>query len=141
MAQVQAVQAANAVCNCPQQVEFVHKPGLAQYKGSDYANAVRVERGITVEQAKQIAANDPEIDYFQIVTGGTMVLEFIPGQNYDSAKDPLHLVTNGGYVYDNGQPGGGYMRLFHHGDVVFFKKEGQWLGTAPCLADVYEKVN
>jgi hypothetical protein len=140
MAFVTPVDTVEAVHVDHQDVQFHRVPGAAQYKGSDYANAVRVERGITVAEAKEIAANDPDVDYFVIVTGWTMVLEFEPGQEYDPAKDPLHLVTNGNYVFDNGQPGQGYMRVFHHGDVVFFKNEGKWLGTAPGLADVYEKV-
>lgn len=110
------------------EVKFNHVPNVAQYKGSDYANAVRVERGITVEKALEIAANDPEIDYFVYMKGRAMTLEFQPGQKYDPAKDPLHLVSQG------------CMRVFHHGDVVFFKNEGKWLGTAPGFADVYEKV-
>lgn len=140
MAYVQAVQPAAAVNYNQEDVAFNRIPGVAQYKGSDYSNAVRVERGITVAEAKEIAANDPTIDYFFIVTGGCMVLEFEPDQKYDPEKDPLRLVTNGGYIFDNGQPGRGYMRLFYHGDVVFFRNEGKWLGSAPWLADVYEKV-
>ncbi len=121
-------------------VAFNCVPDVAQYKGSDYSNAVRVERGMTVEQAKEIAANDPDIDYFVYVKGGCMVLEFEPGQEYHPEKDPLHLVQQGPYLFDTGGLGFGYMRVFYHGDVVFFKNEGRWLGTAPGLADVYEKV-
>jgi hypothetical protein len=122
------------------EVKFEHLPDAAQYKGSDYANAVRVERGITVERALEIATNDPEIDYFVYVKGRMMVLEFTPGQKYESQKDPLHLVTRGSFIFNNKQPGHGYMRLFRHGDVVFFKNDGKCLGNASGLADVYEKV-
>jgi hypothetical protein len=73
------------------------------------------------------------------VTGGMMVLEFTPEQRHEPEKDPLKLVSGGAYRFDDGQPGRGYMRLFEHGDAVFFRKEGQWLGSAPGLADVYEK--
>jgi hypothetical protein len=135
-----AIQKIKAVC-LPEvhhdQVSFECVPDMAQYKGSDYANAVRVERGISLEEAKEIAAMDSSIDYFVYLKGGSMVLEFVPGQEYDSAKDPLHLVTEGNYIFDDGEPGHGYMRTFRHGDVVFFKNEGKWLGTAPDLADVY----
>ena len=109
------------------EVEFIREQDLAQYKGSDYSNAVRVERGITLAQAKEIAANDPEIDYFVYLKGGRMVLEFPPGVQFPENGDPLGLVQGGCY------------RIFHHGDVVFFKNEGRWLGTAPGLADVYSK--
>jgi hypothetical protein len=120
-------------------IRFKHIPDVAQYKGSDYSNAIRVERGITVEEAKAIAAADPAIDYFFIVTGGMMVLEFAPDQRHEPEKDPLKLVSGGSYRFDDDRPGKGYMRLFEHGDAVFFRKEGQWLGSAPGLADVYEK--
>ncbi|MBX7065968.1 MAG: hypothetical protein K1X28_01935 [Parachlamydiales bacterium] len=126
--------------NVHEAVEFHCVPNLAQYKGSDYANAVRVERGITIEEAKRIASEDPEVGYFVYVKGFTMVLEFAPEQEYLPEKDPLHLVTTIPYRFDDDRPGYGYVRLFHHGDVVFFKNEGKWLGTAPGLADVYEKV-
>jgi hypothetical protein len=111
----------------------------AQYKGSDYSNAIRVERGITLDQALDIAKSDPEIDYFVFTKGFMMVLELPSDATYDSEKDPLHLITQGPYVFDNGQLGEGYMRVFSQGDVVFFKKTGKWLGSAPGLADVYEK--
>jgi len=123
-----------------EEVTFNRIPDVAQYKGSDYRNAVRVERGISLEEALEIAANDPEVDYFVYLKGGEMVLEFLPDQSYDPANDPLELVTNGRYTFDDGQPGHGYMRPFRHGDVVFFKNDGKWLGSAPGLADVYEKV-
>lgn len=126
--------------NIPHVAEFRCVPDLAQYKGSDYANAVRIERGITVDEAKRIAAEDPEIDYFVYVKGWSMVLEFSPEQEYSEEKDPLHLVSTVAYRFDDGRPGYGYVRYFQHGDVVFFKNEGRWLGTAPGLADVYEKV-
>jgi hypothetical protein len=122
------------------EVKFNHIQNVAQYKGSDYSNALRVERGITVEKALEIAANDPEIDYFVYMKGGEMVLEFLPDQKYESEKDPLHLVTKGKFRFDDGRLGDGYQRVFHHGDVVFFKNNGKWLGSAPGLADVYEKV-
>ena len=108
--------------------DFSYCPDLAQYKGSDYSNAVRVERGITLERAFEIAREDDEIDYFFYVKGWQMVLEIPPGLDYDPSDDPLELVTDNGYG-----------RIFHHGDVVFFNNEGKWLGTATGLADVYEK--
>lgn len=122
------------------EVKFNHVPNAAQYKESDYANAVRVERGITVEKALEIASNDPEVDYFVYVKGCMMVLEFQPGQTYEPQKDPFNLVTNQKFYFDNGQVGEGYIRVFKKGDVVFFKNDGKWLGEATGLADVYEKV-
>ena len=121
------------------EITFTHHPDAAQYKGSDYSGAIRVERGITVEKAKEIAMSDPSIDYFVYTKGYCMVLEIPPEVTFDPKSDPLHLASNGSYRYDSGQPGQGYMRVFYHGDVVFFKTEGKWLGSAPGLADVYYK--
>ena len=109
--------------------EFNLEANMGQYKGSEYSNAVRVERGITLEEAFEIAKNDPQIDYFMFVKGFRMTLEIPEGK--EPAEDPLHLVS---YVRELG-----YSRVFNHGDVVFFKNEGKWLGTAPGLADVYSK--
>ena len=122
------------------EVSFRHVPGLAQYKGSDYRNAVRVEREITVEQAKEIASKDPNIDYFVYTTGYMMVLEVPPEVKFDPANDPLNLAQKSGFVFDSGDRGFGWIRVFRHGDTVFFKNDGKWLGTAPGLADVYEVV-
>ncbi|MGB7978144.1 MAG: hypothetical protein WCF19_03160 [Chlamydiales bacterium] len=119
--------------------EFKLEPNTAQYKGSDYTNAVRVERGITLERAFEIAKEDPSIGYFVYVKGFQMVLE-VPGDVvFDPAKDPLGLVTVNEYQYDAGGTGSGPCRIFHQGDVVFFKNEGKWLGSAPGLADTYFK--
>ena len=118
---------------------FTKKADLAQYGGSDYSNAVRVERGISLEQAKAIAQNDPNIDYFVYLKGERMVLPLPTDKPFDSKTDPLHLVSYNKYKNDEGSFGEGCARIFTHGDVVFFKKEGEWLGTAPGLADVYYK--
>jgi len=118
---------------------FIKKENLAQYGGSDYTNAVRVERGISLEQAKEIAKNDPNIDYFVYLKGQTMVLPLPTDKPFDPATDPLHLVSYSKFTYDSGARGEGYVRVFHHGDVVFFKKEGAWMGSAPRLADAYYK--
>lgn len=121
------------------QNEFKKHPNLAQYKGSDYSNAVRVERKISLEKAFEIAKNDPEIDYFVYTKGLSMVLEIPPEVDFDPSNDPLGLVKSLEFRYDNGDYGKGYCRIFHSGDVVFFKNEGKWLGSAPGLADVYTK--
>lgn len=137
---IETVNKLNAAQNLENNnVQFICEPNLAQYKGSDYSNAVRVERGITLEEAKQIAANCAEIDYFVYVKGGMMVLEFPPEVPFPANGDPLHLVRYTPFMFDDGRPGQGYCRVFTHGDVVFFKNEGKWLGTAPGLADVYSK--
>jgi hypothetical protein len=123
----------------PQQVQFDLLKDHAQYGESDYSNAVRVERGITLEKAKEIAANDPEIGYFFYVKD-RMVLPLPAHVQYDEEKDPLSLINYCGCVgFDNGQLGFGYARTFNEGDVVFFKNSGKWLGSAPGLADVYSK--
>lgn len=118
---------------------FKKHPNLAQYGGSDYSNAVRVERGISLEKAFEIAKNDPEIDYFVYLKGGQMILVASSEVEFDPNNDPLGLVSNISYLSDNGDLGHGYCRVFRHGDVVFFKNEGKWLGSATGLADVYTK--
>src|SRR5690606_3417237 len=115
---------------------FVHRPDLAHYKGSDFAGAVRIERAISVEEAKKIAAEDPQIAYFVYVKGGCMVLEIPPDSPFDLENDPLGLIQHGTYRFENGELSQGPMRVFYHGDAIFFKKEGEWLGSAPGLADV-----
>ena len=63
----------------------------------------------------KIADKMPEVTYFTFVKGAQMYLE---GQdNFYNGKGP-----------------------FHYGDVIFFKGT-PWYGTAPGLADSYEKVN
>lgn len=118
---------------------FVKQPNLAQYKGSDYAGALRVERGITLDEAFTIAEEDSQIDYFVYVKGAMMVLEVPMNVDFDPECDPLGLVTHTRYLNDDGEVCEGHCRIFTHGDVIFFRNEGRWLGTAPGLADVYEK--
>ena len=112
---------------------------VAQYKGSDYANVVQVARGISLERAFDIAERDPNIDYFVYMKGGQMVLEIPPDVQFDPSRDVLGLVSQARFAYDSGRAGSGYCRIFRHGDAVFFKKEGIWLGSAPGLADAYFK--
>lgn len=111
--------------------EFKMEPNTAQYKGSDYTNALRIERGISLERAFEIAKEDANIGYFVFVKGLQMVLEIPPDVPFNPATDSLNLVTQ--------IEGLGPCRVFHYGDVLFFKKEGLWLGTAPGLADTYLK--
>lgn len=122
-----------------QQAYFERQPDLGQYKGSDYSNVVRVARGITVDKAMEIASQDPNIDYFMYVKGYSMVLEIPPEVQFDPSNDPFGLVSNINFIYDSGEHSHGNCRTFRHGDVVFFKSEGMWLGTAPGLADIYVK--
>ncbi len=112
---------------------------VAQYKGSDYSNVVHVARNISLEQAFEIAEANSEIDYFVYMKGGSMVLEIPPDVAFEYANDPFGLVDHTRFIYDSGKRGTGYCRIFKHGDTVFFKKEGMWLGSAPGLADAYFK--
>ncbi len=118
---------------------FVLQQGMAQYKGSDYSNVVQVARHITLDEAFQIAESNPDIDYFFYTTGYSMVLEIPPEVPFDRSQDRFGLVTDIDFIYDSGQYATGYCRIFRHGDTVFFKKEGMWLGTCPGLADTYIK--
>ena len=118
---------------------FSVQEDVAQYKGSDYSNVVHVERHISLEEAFEIAEKNPDIDYFVYIKGRSMVLEIPPGGCSDGSCDPFGLVSFENFICDSGGLGVGYCRIFHHGDVVFFKKEGMWLGSAPGLADTYFK--
>ncbi|MGB7977920.1 MAG: hypothetical protein WCF19_02025 [Chlamydiales bacterium] len=111
------------------EISFVCHPNCAQYGGPEgdagYANAVQVERGISLEEAFEIAKNNSEINHFVYVKGDGMTL--IGG---DPENDPLDLVS---FYW-----GGGYCRMFEHGDVVFFRKDHQCFGAAG-YADAYFK--
>lgn len=89
---------------------FIHIPDKAQYKESDWSNAIGIARGISLTKAFEIAKKNPEITYFFFTKGCQMVLE----------------KTDGTY------------RVFQHGDTVFFSGE-PWWGSAPGLADGYIK--
>lgn len=87
---------------------FMKIHNVAQYGLADWSKAVGIARGITRNQALQIAESDPEITYFFYTKGGQMVL---------------------------GNEEVGY-RIFHHGDTVFFTGQ-PWWGSADDLADGY----
>jgi hypothetical protein len=118
---------------------FLIQKDVAQYKGSDYANVVQVARQISLEEAFEIAENNPDIDYFVFTKGYMMVLEIPPHVPFDLSQDPFELVTHTPFIYDSGESSIGYCRIFREGDTLFFKKEGMWLGSAPDLADAYFK--
>ncbi len=124
-----------------QQAEPLYRKAadVCQYGEANWGHAVRVERGISLQQAFDIANSDPNIHYFCYVKGGQMVLNASPYFDPNNPADnPLNLVQRGN---------GAYIRVFRHGDVVFFSgDEGltgaecfEWLGTAPGLADTYYK--
>lgn len=96
------------ICGQP---TFEKIPDVAQYKWADWSNLVKIEKGITLEQAKAIAGSDSNINFFFYTKGGQMVLE---SQDWSSFK------------------------IFQHGDVAFFSGE-PWWGSAPGLADGYIK--
>ena len=118
---------------------FSMQRDVAQYNGSDYANVVRVERGISLEEAFEIAESNLDIDYFVYLKGCQMVLVFPSDFQFDPINDPFRLISYSHFIYDSGDSGCGYCRIFGHGDTVFFKKDGMWLGSAPGLADAYFK--
>ncbi|GGY74325.1 hypothetical protein GCM10011613_19640 [Cellvibrio zantedeschiae] len=87
-------------------VAFTRVADVAQYMGADWANEVRRDKALTLDQAKAIAAANPKITYFFITKGGQMSL--------------------------------GAKGVFRSGDAVFFSGK-PWYGSAPGLADAYEK--
>lgn len=88
---------------------FQKVPDVAQYKKADWSHVIGMARGVSLEEARNIANNNPEITFFFYTKGYQMVLE-----NED-----------------------GY-RQFKHGDAVFFSGI-PWWGSAPGLADGYIK--
>lgn len=94
----------------PESGSFKKVANVAQYGLGDWSKAVGIARGITRNQALQIAEHDPEITFFFYTKGGQMVL-------------------------GNDEVG---WRIFRHGDTVFFKGE-PWWGSADGLADGYLK--
>lgn len=55
-------------------VTFNRVADVAQYSGADWANEVRRDKGLTIDQAKVIAAANPKITYFFITKGAQMSL-------------------------------------------------------------------
>lgn len=90
---------------------WIHAPDVAMYGLADWSNMVKKVSGVTVEEAKSIASKDKRITFFFYTKGGQMVL---------GSQDPTLL------------------RIFRHGDAVFFKGE-PWWGEAKDLADGYIK--
>lgn len=84
-------------------------PDVAQYKMADWDNVVGIAKGVSLEEARQIADEDPKIDFFFYTKGFQMVLENESG-----------------------------FRRFNQGDAVFFSGS-PWWGSAPELADGYVK--
>lgn len=121
--------------------DFILQANSAQYKGSDFSNVVAVARSIPLEKAFEIARSNENVDYFVYVKGYCMVLEMPSDYQHNPANDPFGLVCYTPFIFDNGDKADGYCRIFHHGDAIFFNKEGMWLGSAPGLADTYIKQN
>jgi hypothetical protein len=89
---------------------FKKLPDVAQYKNADWSEVIGVAKNISLNQAYKIAEANPEITYFFYTKGVQMVLETEAGD----------------------------YRVFRHGDTVFFKGT-PWWGSAPSLADGYER--
>ncbi len=97
----------------PQALDQFHKiPSVAQYGHADWNNVIGIAHNVTRSEAAAIAEANSEISYFFWVKGMVMVLELEP--------------------YDE-------IRVFHHGDAVFFTGT-PWWGSAPGLADGYLKL-
>ena len=110
-----AARVSSARCNAaPAAAAWTRRPDVASYwnvaEGATWGGLVRIERGITLEEAQQHAAADPEVTHFFYTTGGQMVLE--------AGRDD---------------------RTFQQGDAAYFRGSAWW-GSAPGLADGYERV-
>jgi hypothetical protein len=118
---------------------FKLEANTAQFKGADYSNVIHVERGISLDEAFDIAESNTDIGYFFYVKGRQMVLELADDAEVNASSDPFGLINYQRYLTDSGERSLGYCRIFKQGDAVFLKKEGMWLGSAPGLADTYVK--
>eukprot|EP00767_Chilomastix_cuspidata_P001455 gnl/Chilomastix_cuspidata/1568.p1 GENE.gnl/Chilomastix_cuspidata/1568~~gnl/Chilomastix_cuspidata/1568.p1 ORF type:complete len:113 (+),score=14.95 gnl/Chilomastix_cuspidata/1568:30-341(+) len=92
---------------------WIHRPDLAQYGGGDWSPDNIVTRSFfdSPEEAMEFADRHPEITFF-VWGKGQMVLS--PNEH---RREPV-------IVYPN--------------EAVFFRAN-LWVGSAPCLADIYEK--
>lgn len=97
--------------NKPVSASFTKVPNVAQYKWADWSNLIKIEHGLTLDQAKAIASSNPDINFFFYSKAG-MVLE---SQDWTSFK------------------------YFQAGDAAFFSGE-PWWGSAPGMADGYIKM-
>ncbi len=84
-------------------------PDVAQNGEADWKNAVGRAKNVTLKEAMEIADSHPEITYFFFMKSRRMVLGHKPN-----------------------------LRVFRHGDAVFFTGEPTW-GEAKDLADGYMK--
>lgn len=82
---------------------------VAQFGDGDWSQVVGRAQHVTVKEAMEIAESHPEITYFFIIKSGHMVL----------GKKPN-------------------LRIFKHGEAVFFKGQPQW-SEAKGMADGYVK--
>lgn len=104
-----ASSAAASEMTIPEFAQIKKIPNVAQYKLADWSGVVEIARGVSLEEAKWRALENPEVTFFFYTKGLQMVLEYPEG-----------------------------FRVFHHGDAVFFKGE-PWWGEATDLADGYIK--
>lgn len=76
LASSSAKSSLSSVANSSKAAAVVFKQVLnvAQYSGADWANEVRRDKALTLDQAKAIAAANPKITYFFITKGGQMSL-------------------------------------------------------------------
>ena len=93
--------------------KWVKRSNVGQYKGANWDNLVKRVSNVSVDEAKEIADQDPNISYFFIMKT-SMFLE---------GKFGIHGWTEKGYFAPN--------------EAVFFTGR-PWYGSAP-MADAYEK--
>ncbi|MBY0529527.1 MAG: hypothetical protein K2P51_04980 [Rhabdochlamydiaceae bacterium] len=91
---------------------FEKVPDVAEYGGANWNNVIGISKGISLEEAYEIALESPEITYFFHMEGISMSLRTPEGK----------------------------WRIFNRGDAVFFTGE-PWWGSAKGLANGYIKVS
>lgn len=98
------------ICSSSKDEKFKRICDVAMYKQADWSNVIGISHNTTLEEAFEIAKENPEITFFFYMKNGGMSLE---------TKD-------------------GNYRNFYHNDAVFFKGK-PWWGSAPGLSDGYIK--
>lgn len=93
---------------------FTKVPDVAQYGHADWSGVVGIVHDTTLQEAAEIARENPEITFFFYMTGDRMVL-------------------------NTGEDGTEY-REFKRGDAVFFSGE-PWWGSAKGFSNGYIKEN
>ncbi len=99
------------ICSPSKDKDFKKICDVAMYKQADWSNVIGISRDVTLEEAFEVAKENPEITFF-FYMNSSMILETIDG-NY---------------------------RHFSKNDAIFFKGK-PWWGSAEGYSDGYVKIS